>query len=345
MSILDHQQKIKEFDLSDMASLLQKMPEQYCQAWKQSQKIKISLEKNIHHLVFCGLGGSGITGEIIKSLVSPQLNIPILVVQDKQLPGFVGPQSLVFLTSYSGQTAATISCAKQALTKGAQVFIITQGGELKKISQKNNLPCFIFDAQSPPRMSLPFLLIPALVVMDKLKLIDLKKIKIEKSFEKLNHVNQKFSLKTPTEKNIAKHLAYTIFDHLPVMITPSSFSGVARRWKTQLEENSKNFCFLAPIPEIFHNFVEAENPWRLKDDLLFLFFEKNKNNSSNKIKAFKKILNKNNIRWEEITQEGEEVFFQIIYLILLGDWTSFYLSVLNQVDPTPVKKIQQIKKK
>ncbi len=343
MSILDDQQKIKELDLSGMASLLEKMPDQYFLAWKQSQKIKIPLNfKNINQLVFCGLGGSGINGEIAQNLFSSQLKIPITIVRDQELPEFVNQQTLVFLTSYSGQTAETISCAKQALAKKALVFIITQGGALKKLSQEKKLPGFIFDYPAPPRMSLPFLLMPVLIVMEKLGLVDLKKLKIEKALKKLSQINQNFYLKTLTEKNMAKHLAYSLFDHLPIIITPPSFSGIARRWKTQLEENSKNFCFFAFSPEIFHNFIEAENPWRLKDEFIFLFFEKTENNDS-KIQGLKKILNENNIEWKEIVK-GENDFFQMIYLILWGDWLSFYLAILNQVDPTPVKKISEIKK-
>ena len=202
---------------------------------------------------------------------------------------------------------------------------------------------------------------PILVVLGKLDLINLKSLQITSSLNQLKSFNQLFFPKIPAEKNIAKNLAYFIFDHLPIIITPPGLSGVARRWKTQLAENSKNFSFFETEPEIFHNFIESKLPWRLKDDFVFLVLDPVKsskagispkaklfnrvNSIRNKsLKTFERILDEKNICWKIIPCFGDYLFTQTLSLVLLGDWVSFYLAILNEINPTPVKQIKRLKK-
>ncbi len=187
---------------------------------------------------------------------------------------------------------------------------------------------------------------PILVVLEKSKLINLKDLQIHHNLKLLKEFNQLFYPQTPNEKNIAKHLAYFVFDHLPIIIAPTNLSGVARRWKTQFAENGKNFSFFETEPEIFHNFVESRFPQRLKDDFIFLILEnlQKQIKSKKSLIEFEKLLEKDCIRWEKIPQFGEDIFTQILSLVLLGDWISFYLAILNQVDPTPVRQIETIKR-
>ena len=112
-----------------------------------------------------------------------------------------------------------------------------------------------------------------------------------------------------------------------------------------MAENSKTFCFFETFPEIFHNSIESRLPWRLKDEIVFLILEnlEKKPKIKKAISTFEKLLDQENIRWEEIPIFGDHKFVQTISLVLLGDWISFYLAILNKVDPTPVRQIQKIK--
>lgn len=346
MTILDSQQKIKEIDQSQMAELIAELPKSFVKSQQESEKIEIPLDyKNINNIVFCGMGGSGIGGELIKNIIFQQCQKPIIIIRGKEIPQSVNKNSLVFLISSSGQTKETISCFNQALKRKAKLFVITQGGELEKLSKKNKVPLFKFKYSAPPRACLPFLLIPVLSILNKLTIIDSNKYQIKDSFKYSSEFNKLLLPKVETEKNIAKHLAYFIYDHLPIIIAPNTLSGTARRWKTQLAENSKNFSFFELQPEIFHNFIESEKPWRLKDEFVFIFLPltKEKGVSVESIRKFKKILDKKEINWEQIPDFGENIFKKTISLILLGDWISFYLAILNQTDPTPVQKIKEIK--
>ncbi len=347
MTTLDDLKQIKKLDKASMVSFISDLPDQILKAYQGAQKIKMPENyKNIKNIVICGMGGSAIGGDLIKIMTENQLTIPLIVNRSWELPSIVNKDSLVFLVSFSGQTKEILNCAKTAIKKRAKISIITGGGELQKIAQKYKLPIFKFQYSGPPRAGLGYLSIPILVILEKLNLINLNNWQISSSVTKLENFNQIFYPKATSEKNIAKYLAYFIFDHLPIIIAPENLGGLARRFKTQMAENSKNFCFFETFPEIFHNSIESQFPWRLKDEIVFLIFENfnEKSNTNQALRSFQKLLDQEKIDWEGIPSFGDNLFIQIFSLVLLGDWISFYLSILNKIDPTPVTKIQWLKK-
>lgn len=351
MTTLDDLKQIEKLDKSDMSNFIIDLPVQIGKAHELSKKIKPPAWKNISNIVICGMGGSAIGGDVVKSMIEEQLSIPLIINRSWNLPHAVNKNSLVFLVSFSGNTQETLSCAKQAIRAKAKIIAITSGGSLEKTARSSNLLLFKFNYQGPPRAALGYLFMPILITLKKLNLISLSSWKIVSSINKLVEINKIFYPETSIEKNIAKHLAYFIFDHLPIIISPENLAGIARRFKTQMAENAKTFCFFETIPEIFHNSIESQLPWRMKDELVFLILNsisplslQSQSSEKKSITAFEKLLDKQNIRWEKIPYFSNNKFEHIVSLILLGDWISFYLSILNKIDPTPVKKIEWIKK-
>jgi glucose/mannose-6-phosphate isomerase len=349
MNSLDDIKQIRELDKEKMADFIVDLPKQCLKAYQSSQKLNLSSiqnqTSNIQNIVICGMGGSAIGGDLIKSIINDYLSVPFLVIRDYQLPNFVNENSLVILVSYSGQTIETLSCAPDVLKRKSKIIVLTSGGDLEKLAEKNHWPIFKINYQSQPRAALAWLMMPLLVILEKLNLIDLKELEIEKSLELLEQFNQSFYPEIPTEKNIAKYLAYFCFDHLPVILSSEKFSAAARRWKTQFNENSKNFAIWEILPESFHNTIENDLPWRLKDEIVVLFFDSllDEPTLRRSIKACQELLEEENIRWESIPSFGNNLFLANLAYVLLGDWVSFYLAMLNQADPTPVRKIQWLK--
>ena len=347
MTALDNLNQIKKLDKSSMVSFISDLPDQIGKAYQKAQKIKMPKNyKNIKNIVICGMGGSAIGGDLIKIMTENQLTIPLIVNRSWKLPSMVNKNSLVFLVSFSGQTQEILNCAQSAVKKEAKIVMITGGGELQKIAQKYKLPIFKFRYSGPPRAGLGYLSMPILVILEKLNLINLNDWQIPSSLTKLANFNQIFYPKARSEKNIAKYLAYFIFDHLPIIIVPENLAGLARRFKTQMAENSKNFCFFETFPEIFHNSIESQFTWRLKNEIVVLIFEdfNYKSNTKQALRLFQKLLDQEKIAWEGIPNFGDNLFIQTFSLVLLSDWVSFYLSMLNKIDPTPVAKIQWLKK-
>ena len=193
MTILDDLKKIKNLDKSGMADFIADLPDQNLKVYKLSQKIRLPKNyQDIKNVIICGMGGSGISGDIVKTLVNDQLQIPLIINRSWNLPKIANKNSLVFLVSYSGNTQETLSCAQQAIRKKSKIFIITSGGELFKIAEKSKLPILKFNYQGPPRASLGYLFMPILTVLEKLDLINLNSWHIDSSINKLKQFNQIF---------------------------------------------------------------------------------------------------------------------------------------------------------
>ncbi|MGB9609211.1 MAG: bifunctional phosphoglucose/phosphomannose isomerase [Minisyncoccia bacterium] len=346
MATLDDLQLIKKLDREKMVDFIVDLPKQCLKAYQSNQKIGPPYPTSeIKNLIVCGLGGSAIGGDLIKSIIVDYLSTPLFVIRDYRLPNYVQENSLVILVSYSGQTVETLSCAQDALKRKSKVIVLASGGDLKKIAQKNHWPIFEIDYQSQPRAALAWLTMPVLAILEKLNLINLENFKIEESLKLLDQFNQSFYPNILTEKNIAKYLAYFCFDHFPVIVASEKFSAAARRWKNQFNENSKNFAFWETLPENLHNTIEGDLPRRLKDEIVFLFFDSSLDESKlcQSAKIWQKLLDQENIRWEAVPSFGNNLFLANFAYVLLGDWVSFYLAILNQVDPTPVEKIKWLK--
>ncbi|MBL7053816.1 bifunctional phosphoglucose/phosphomannose isomerase [Patescibacteria group bacterium] len=343
MTIIDDLKKIKQIDKSNMINDLIKMPATWLDAYNLSKKIKISYKKkNFKNIFICGMGGSGIGGELINNLLKSKIKQTIIINRSFNIPKSVGPNDLIFINSYSGNTAETIACAKQAFKQKTNIFIITHNGYLKELASEKKIDIFKIKPELLPRTALPYLFMPILSVLKKLKIINNLDLNITKELTKLTIFNKSLSIKIPTEKNMAKHLAYCIFDHLPVIISSEEVSALARRMKTQIAENSKMFCFFENAPEIFHNSITSNQPRRMKDEIIFLIWANSIKKES--LKKFKKIITKQEIRYEIIPDFSDNLLGNLLCSILLIDWTSFYLSILNQIDPSPVKIIEEFKK-
>jgi len=330
MKTLNNPQKIKELDKSGMASLIADLPCQFLEAEKEARK-KINPSpalKDIKKIILVGMGGSGIAGELVKLLIEDQIKISFEIIHRWHLPENIGKDTLVVGISFSGKTQETLNCLAEAEKKQAKTFLIHRK-----------------ESQMPPRAGLGYLVMSLLVLLEKLNLINLEKLEIEKSIKEIKEFNQTLFPEKKTEKNQAKTLAYSFYGYLPYIIAPEKYEPLAKRFKTQFNENAKSFAVFETLPEAAHNMIESNFPTILKDQIVFLLIEdKNLERETAKTtEIFKKWLQKNNLRFTTISPLPGALFTRLLSLILTADWLSFYLSMLYQVDPTPVKEVDQFK--
>jgi len=300
--------------------------------------------KNINNILICGMGASAISGNIAKNLIKNKISLPFLINKDVNLPNWVNKNTLCLIISHSGNTQETIKMAKKAIKIKAKIIIITSDGELGQLAKKENTPILKFPFKKPSRFNIGFSLTFLSLILKKLNLVS--SLNLSASVPKLIEINKMFDLSVKTEENVAKHLAYFIFDHLPVITSTHNLNGITQRLKNQLSENSKNFSYLEEIPEIIHNSIENKNPWRLKDEIVFLIFEnlKKDNQIEKTIKTLTNILDKKNIRWQKIPIFAKAETTKILSLVCLMDWISYYLAILNKIDPASIKEIEKAKK-
>ena len=225
-----------------MLSLLNKVPEQYK---KSLDLVNFKIKKSkIDNVLFCGMGASGIVGDIIKEYLYDEIKIPIIVNKNDNIPNFVDKNTLVFIITHSGKTKETLKCYNKAKLKKAQIIGITAN---KNLEFKNKI--LIPDSEYG-RVILYYSLFPILIILNKFGLIKNKDNEIKKALN---------SVKNFKDKNKAKVIAKKLYKKTPVIYSYFSYRAVGYYWKTQLNELSKVYALQNFFPEVNHNEIEVNN--------------------------------------------------------------------------------------
>lgn len=301
----------------------------------------------VKNVVVLGMGGSAIGGDLAKSLAQNTSNIPIYVLRDYQLPAFVNSDSLVIGSSYSGQTEETLSAFQQAGEKGAKLVVISTGGTISSIGRKYKAPIYQIDYGSQPRAALGFSFIPTLAIFKKIGLVDLSDEDIKESILLLKGFERKLRSEIPIDDNLAKQIALKIFNKIPLIYGSGTLTEVARRWKTQINENAKTSAYYETIPELCHNSVVGfDLPANLKDEVFVIILQSKFDHPRNKLRqsVIISLLEKKQISYHVIDlHQSSSAFSEMLLSITLGDYASYYLAMLNNIDPTPVDVIGFLK--
>ncbi len=344
---LDNLQIYRQLDASGMLNHLHQFPEQCQQAWERALKLELPREyTRINKVIVLGMGGSAISGEIVRGLVLAEGKVPVWVHQDYGLPSFVDEDTLVIASSYSGNTEETLSAFTESLKTPAKKLVLTTGGKLKCLAEKEGIPVFIIDYQSPPRAAFPHSFVPLVGILQRLGLLRYKSADFPAALRILNKLSRDFVETTPLVANPAKQLATKLWGRIAIIYGAGVISGVARRWKTQLNENSKTWAFFELFPELNHNAVVGyEFPPQIKEGVFVLLLRSASLHPRVLLRyqATAKLLTKAGISHEFVEAAGETALEQVMSLVLLGDYVSFYLAILNRIDPIPVDAIDFVK--
>ena len=220
--------------------------------------------RQARNIVVLGMGGSAIGADLVRSLADDQMAVPMVVNRDYRCPAFVGPDSLVIASSYSGNTEETLSAVQDALSRGARVMALTTGGSLAMIAQRNGLPILQFQYEAQPRAAMGFSFGLLLGVLSKLGYLDESRLGVEEALSAASSAPLFLGPELPAESNPAKQMALRIYGKLPVVYGGGILAEVAGRWKGQFNENAKAWAFFEQLPELNHNAVVGyENPAEL----------------------------------------------------------------------------------
>ncbi len=295
------------------------------------------IKQDIHSVLICGLGGSGIGGKIISLLVGNEIKVPVLTTNDYAIPNFVNENTLVIASSYSGNTEETLSAVKESHKRGAAVVSITSGGELLELSKQNGWNHFVVPGGEQPRAMLAYSLVQLLFIFQNTKLIQTDYTEL------IPKIIELIDAKENDIKAEANTIANTIFGKRVVIYAEQSFEGVAVRFRQQINENAKELCWHHVLPEMNHNELVGwaggdENLAiiKLNSDLEFYRTKK-------RWEICKSIISKKTNTIIDIEALGENRLAQIFYLIHLTDWISVILADLKQIDAVEVDVIISLK--
>ncbi|MEA3485968.1 MAG: bifunctional phosphoglucose/phosphomannose isomerase [Candidatus Aerophobetes bacterium] len=348
---IDDLQAIEKIDRSQMRKLLLEFPLQCEKAIQIGDNLNIPqnyLQKR-GGIVICGMGGSAIGGEVLKTLLSEKMKVPIFVNRDYNLPQYIDEKILAFIVSYSGNTEEALSAYEEAKKRGSLIIFISSGGKLKKLSREDKIFLITIPPGMPPRTALGYLFIPLLKTLERLGLVEKKDYNYNELLKILSVIRDRYSPQVPLKKNFAKSTACELLGKIPLIYgVERKTDVVACRLKTQFNENSKVAAFWNVFPELNHNEIVG---WTGvgKVDLkefypIFIRDDEEKERIKKRIEITQSIMKEKGIRWTEIWSEGKNPLTKIFSSIYIGDWISFYLAILQEIDPTPIKMIDLFKK-
>ncbi|MFB6286891.1 MAG: bifunctional phosphoglucose/phosphomannose isomerase [Candidatus Bipolaricaulia bacterium] len=342
---LDDRAALARIDRADMRALLRAFPDQIDEAGEWQADVP-SLDA-IDRIVVCGMGGSAIGGDLLATLWG-QWGVarPVVTVRGYALPPWVDDRTLAIMVSYSGNTEETLACARQARKRGCAMLAITSGGQLAELARSADVPLILVPGDQPPRASLGYLLAPLLrslaphIDRDVAADIDAALPLIRSLVAELDE--------SPHDANRAKQLARDLEGAIPVCYGSAGLTEpVARRWKTQLNENAKSPAYWDVVPELNHNELMGWEGDDLADRASYVLLRDADEASSvaRRLEITADMLRDRGLQVREVQLSGETLMARMLGLIVLGDWVSYYRAMLREVDPTPVALIERFKAK
>ncbi|NOX36288.1 MAG: bifunctional phosphoglucose/phosphomannose isomerase [Calditrichaeota bacterium] len=339
-----------DYDRSNFLRFLNDFPQQLTHAQKLVAEVQPRLDTGrIRNLVFAGMGGSAISGDLFIAYALDELAYPAQVNREYSLPAFVGEDTLFFATSYSGNTEETLTATEEAFKRGAQIVCISSGGELEAFSQSKGLLHMKIPGGLPPRQALGYLFFPVLFLCEKLGLIRPREEEVDETLKILNELQRRFNPNASQGHNLPNHIAQSLYHTIPVIYTAVPYLyPIPVRWRNQFNENSKIMAFSNVFPELNHNEIMGwEGPQKVNQFFRVVLLRDPEETPRNKqrVEITKGILKDKGIPILEVFAEGKSRLARMFSLIYIGDWASYYLAMINAKDPIKIDSITLLKKK
>jgi glucose/mannose-6-phosphate isomerase len=347
--------QMEKLDSGFVAESIAALPEQLKDALKQAQNFKIpAAYKKINRIVLSGMGGSNLGARIITSLFREELKVPLVIEAGYEIPGCVDKNTLFIISSYSGTTEEPLSTYAAAKKRGAKIIGLSAVGannKLAKMLSAGKDLCLTFDAKinksQQPRLGLGYAVVALLLILQKVGALKFDASEIVKAADFIAAQSKKFIPKNSL-LNPAKKAASEIFGKQAVLVGGEFLEGNLHALRNQFCENSKNFASYLVLPDMNHYAIEGlGNPASNKKDLIFGFFESDLYHPrvQKRLALTREIVKKNKIKIFSYKLTGANKLIQSFEILNFGSWLTFYLAMLNEVNPSLIPWVDWFKKK
>jgi glucose/mannose-6-phosphate isomerase len=344
------------FDTEGMLSHALNLPTMCSNAWELATRAlpNLQLVKNaqqtqadIRQVALVGMGGSAIGGDLVAALVSDECTCPISVHRGYDLPRFVtGTDTLVIACSHSGNTEETLSAFSQAHERGTSLLAITTGGDLERTANEWGVSVARYAYPSQPRAAIGYPLMLLINLLCQLGLVADKAGDVSEAVDTMLAWQAETTYDIPLANNSAKQLAAELRQRVPIVYGAGLTEPVARRWKTQFNENAKSWSFYEGMPELNHNAVvgyEQSQNIRTGSYVVMLRSHEDSTRMQTRWRITSELLLREAVSCRQVTARGQSRLAQMLSLIHFGDLVSVYLAYVNKVDPTPIGPIAYLK--
>lgn len=353
-SMLDQLASYKKFDKHFVGDSISSLPRQIAHVISELDKIKIPASySDITHIVVNGMGGSNLGANIIKTVFAKELHVPMTITPGYHVPGFVDHKTLYILSSYSGSTEEVLSVYQDVKKKGAKIIAISakEDNKLQRLIAKDKIPAYLFEpTENPsnqPRLGVGYSIFGMVALIAATGVINVKPKDLKQIITDLEVSDKPLTPASKTSKNIAKKIAMEFFGRMPIICGAEHLVGNMMTFRNQLCENSKNFAQYLILPDMNHFAMEGlAHPKSNVKNLVFLFLESDLYSPrlTRRIELTKAVVKKNGIKTISHKLIAKTKIGQAFEMLQLGEWITYYLALVNGVNPVEIKWVDWFKK-
>ena len=345
---LDDNAIYEKLDPQGLLGRIGALPDQINEAWQAARALELPASyRDARNIVVLGMGGSGIGGLLLERLaVDLDAVTRVRVVRGYRLPADVGRQALVFASSNSGNTEETVAAFGEALERGAMCIAVTAAGRIASMAKAVSVPHLAVRWHDEPRAALGWSFASLLAICGKLGLVPDLDGEIGDALDEMRAMATAIGRDVPESSNAAKQLARRIQGRLPVFIGAEALAPVAYRWRTQVNENAKSWAVADELPEMNHN---AQTGYGLPQRVVPLLHAVLLRHASVharialRFEATADEMRAHGVSAEIIEIDGSTLLAQVLRAVQLGDYASYYLGLLNGLEPSPVEALGRLK--
>jgi glucose/mannose-6-phosphate isomerase len=346
-AVIESVERIRAADPGNMLDRIKDLPKQVRDAWALARAAQLPpAHGDVRNITVAGMGGSAIGGDLAAALLADELKVPMSVHRDYGLPAFVGRDSLVIASSYSGNTEESLSAFEEAQRRGARVLVLTTGGKIAELARAAKYPVITFSYSAQPRAALGYSLGLVLGSLWRLGFVRDLSADIDAGLADLAKLEERVHEGART--NDAKKLAIELHGRVIFAYGGGVMGVMARRVKGQWNENAKNWAAFDVLPELNHNAVVGfPFPDVAREALTVLLLRSDRDNPRHKLRfdVTRELLDRASIPHKTLQFSGSSMLSEVLQLTLFTDYVSFYVALLNGADPTPVKSIDYLKER
>lgn len=351
MANLDSPDEIKRLDSQNLAGSIELLAKQCQQVFEEVSALSLPSDfMNSQNIVVMGMGGSALGAHVIHSLYFDRLKTPLEIVNGYHLPSYVGIQTLVILSSYSGTTEEVLSAYQETSGKGAKMLIISSGGDLGKLISEGKVSGYIFDPKfnpsGQPRMGLGYSILGQVMVLSKLGYLEFDDNDLGEVVAVIDGVNKECKIEIESSVNQAKQVATKFQNKLAVLFASEHLVGNIHVFANQINENAKVISAYFTLPEANHHLIEGLPSTDEIHKQVEFFFLKSNLYSPRVLRRYditKKLVEKNGFETVVFEPLSQSKLEQVFEFLTFGSWVSFYLAIVYGRDPSLIPNVDFLK--
>jgi glucose/mannose-6-phosphate isomerase len=348
---LDDVRAIAGLDSEDVLGATERFAEQCREAWAMGRAARdLPDADGVENVVVLGMGGSGVSGDVVQALVEPRLSVPWRTIKGYgPLPEWIGRNTLTFVVSYSGDTEETLAAFEEIHSRGARPVAVSSGGHLAELATGYGVAHVRVPEGLQPRAALGFLALPLLAILVEIGLVPDCSDDVDEAVASLADISKNCSRHIPVDENVAKQFATSLAGRVPVVYGGSGLGeAAAYRFKCDLNEYAKTPAFAHSLPEMNHNELEAFGSANatIRENFVVVLLRDVDDHERVALRfdIVKRLVERSGAEVIEVHSQGISPLARLLTLVLITQLTAIYTGLINDVDPGPVPVIEDFKR-